>query len=222
MKGKLKDLTGQRFGRLLVLKLAGKSNDNHYKWLCQCDCGNTKIIIGRDITSGKTKSCGCFARQLTSIRTLKHNMHGTKIYHIWISIKQRCNNSNNHKYKDYGGRGIKICKGWENDFMSFYNWSINNGYKEGLSIDRINNDGNYEPQNCRWVTMKEQANNRRNNHYIVYKSEIHTITEWSRIIGISSSTIQRRIKKEIPENLLFYLGKITPKIRKEYEDGKIK
>lgn len=109
---------------------------------------------------------------------IKHGFCGTKIYKKWEDMKSRCNNPNNKRYKDYGGRGIKICNEWLSDFMNFYNWAINNGYKEGLSIERINNDGNYEPSNCKWITRAEQMRNTRNCHYIEYKGETHCISEW--------------------------------------------
>lgn len=129
--------------------------------------------------------------------TYKHNMSNTRIYCIWDGMKQRCRNSKSKRYKDYGGRGIKICSEWldkENGFINFYNWSMANGYKENLTIDRIDIDGNYEPLNCRWITNKEQQKNKRNNRYIVYNNENKTISEWAQIYNINTGTICSRLQ----------------------------
>lgn len=124
----------------------------------------------------------------------KHGLRHTRIYGIWLQMKNRCYNTNTERFKDYGGRGISICEEWRNDFKSFYNWSMSNGYKEGLTIDRINNDGNYEPKNCRWVEIKIQNRNARSNHLITYKNETRCISEWVEITGISRSVITNRLK----------------------------
>lgn len=121
-----------------------------------------------------------------------HGMYRTRIYRIWKGIKRRCLNPNNEYYKDYGGRGISVCKEWE-DFKNFYNWAMNSGYSDTLTIDRINNDGNYDPDNCRWVTQKVQNNNTRKNHYLTYKGKTKSMAEWSEITGIPYSTLKGRI-----------------------------
>ncbi|MBQ5900599.1 MAG: hypothetical protein IIW86_01930 [Clostridia bacterium] len=190
----LKDLKGQKFGRLTVLERAAnhisKSGSVRSQWLCKCECGKEIIVAGTNLTSGHTLSCGCIRAEK---QFKKHGLRHTKIYNVWNTIKQRCNNPNVNCYERYGGRGIKICDEWL-DFMAFYNWAITNDYKEGLSIDRINNNGNYEPSNCQWVNAKSQANNRRSSRYITYNNETHTVAEWSRITGIKSSTLFERIK----------------------------
>ena len=160
------DLTGQRFGKLTVIKRSeNKEYQNcrqtHVQFLCQCDCGNKVVVTSNNLRTGHTQSCGCEKIQLVVNRSKKHGMTNTRLYGVWNTMRQRCLNPNNHKYKNYGGRGIKVCDEWLHDFMAFYDWSMDNGYKPGLTIDRINNDGNYEPNNCRWTTMKVQNNNRR-------------------------------------------------------------
>lgn len=191
-RGKPLNLEGQRFGRLIVIKRVKTPNENdgHIYWLCQCDCGNTAIVRGNRLISGITTSCGCYKK----VASIKHGMFGTRIYQIWANMKRRCNNPDNIKYKNYGGRGIIVCEEWNKDFMTFYNWAINNGYSDKLTIDRINVNGNYEPNNCRWTDMKTQQSNRTNNCNITFNEETHTITEWERITKISSTTIQRRLK----------------------------
>lgn len=191
------DLTGQRFGRLLVLRRVG-SKGKSPTWYCKCDCGNEKIVSTSGLKSGNTQSCGCL-RQEQAIENNKHRTtHGkskTKLYNVWFDIKRRCYNPKRENYKDYGGREIKICDEWKNNFEKFYNWANENGYKEGLSIDRIDVNGDYEPKNCRWVDNYTQANNKTNNFLITYNGETHTATEWSKIVGIKATTILHRIKK---------------------------
>lgn len=182
-----KDLTNKRFGKLLVVENTNKKRNKKTIWLCKCDCGNYKEVQVDNLTSGHTKSCGCL-----NGKGYKHNLKNTRLYYIWSCMKQRCYNENHKQYKDYGQRGIKICNEWH-EFINFYNWAINNDYQDNLTIDRINNNGNYEPDNCRWVNMKIQSNNRRSNHIIEYKNETHTLKEWCDILKLNYKTIQTRI-----------------------------
>lgn len=158
------DLTGYVFGRLVVVKCVGNSKDNHKLWLCKCKCGNEVNVASNSLIQGRTKSCGCIALEHTiniGKKSATHHKRNTRLYTIWSNMKQRCMNKKHTRYKDYGKRNIKICNEWKNDFEAFYNWAINNGYNESLTLDRINNNGNYEPSNCRWTTYKEQRHNRR-------------------------------------------------------------
>ncbi|MBO5259973.1 MAG: hypothetical protein J6B26_06295 [Agathobacter sp.] len=188
------NLIDKKFGRLQVIEEA-KKRGNKRMWKCRCDCGNITIVATNTLKSGHTTSCGCLR---TEKRPEFHKVHGmtkTRLYKIWVNMKQRCYIEENEQYPNYGGRGIEVCEEWRNDFQSFYNWAIANGYQDDLSIDRKNPDGHYEPSNCRWATMKEQQNNRRNNHLITYNGETHTMMEWSEITGTNYKTIANRLYK---------------------------
>lgn len=186
------DLTGQRFGRLMVVKHIGTRSKSAL-WKCLCDCGTETEVVYGSLISGYTKSCGCLHREIAKEMMTTHGMRGTKLYKVWNNMLQRSNNLNNKYYSDYGGRGITVCDEWR-EFLPFYNWAMTNGYLEGLSIDRINNDGNYESSNCKWSTMKEQSNNRRNTVWIEYQGDRKTLAQWADIYGISSACLYGRIK----------------------------
>ena len=217
--GKFVDLTRMKFNKLTVITRAENGKFGNAKWLCQCDCGNITIVASKHLKTGETKSCGCLKKDSYKY---KHRLSKTRIYRIYRNMKRRCYCIKEKDYKHYGGRGIKVYAEWldkENGFMNFYNWSMQNGYRDDLSIDRINVNGNYEPSNCRWATAKQQANNKRNNHFILYNGEIYTIAEWSNILNIRERTIRDRIKRNFPKELWFYQGKITPTIKKQYENN---
>lgn len=196
------NLTGQRFGRLVVIKEAGRSSDGRVRWLCKCDCGNyTSTPSTKTLRNGTCRSCGCIEKEKPNSRT--HGMSNTKLFAVWNSMKQRCLNQNSKSYKNYGGRGITVCQEWQEDFQTFYDWAMANGYQEGLEIDRIYVNGNYEPDNCRWVTSKKNNNNRRNNAKIKIGGEEHTAAEWSEITGIHRNTILDRFNSgKPPEEIL--------------------
>lgn len=196
------DLTGKRFGRLTVLQRADGKEKRSY-FLCKCDCGNVLKIVGRDIKRGHTVSCGCYKKEIIKQRnTVLFRIDGrtnTRLYKVWVSMKMRCENQNHKAYNDYGGRGITICEEWSK-FENFKKWAIESGYNENcsvreLTLDRIDVNGNYEPNNCRWVDMKTQANNRRNNVFICINGENRTVSEWARYSNINLSTLWYRIKR---------------------------
>lgn len=124
---------------------------------------------------------------------MRKGIRNTRLYRIWLAMKNRCQNEKNLRYKDYGGRGIKVCNEWRNDFQTFYDWAMSNGYSDDLTIDRIDNNGNYEPSNCRWITTKEQNNNSRRCHVVEWDGEKHNITEWSKILGIPRHVLSNRL-----------------------------
>jgi len=163
------NISGKRFGKWVVLNYSHEADRFKY-FLCRCDCGNEKIIQSYTLIKGMSTSCGC-PRYGDESNGYKHGKRRHRLYYIWNGMRQRCKNGKLDSYKNYGGRGISICKEWDNSFVSFYNWSISNGYSESLEIDRINNNGNYEPSNCRWATVIQQAYNRRNNVLLEYEGE---------------------------------------------------
>lgn len=194
----LKDLTGQKFGRLTVVHRGNSHRlpcgQVQTMWICMCDCGNLTTVNTGNLRTGKVVSCGCYNKEKSHISYPKHGKSRDRIYGIWAGIKKRCNLSSNPSYQYYGGRGITICDEWNSNFTLFYEWAIAHGYQDGLSIDRINQDGNYEPNNCRWVSMKKQENNRRNNILLTFEGETHTLSEWAEIKGIKYTTLNHRIK----------------------------
>lgn len=177
-----KDLEGIKFGRLTAIRKAGVKNvgkrGSKALWLCRCDCGNEKVVLRNSLVSGITKSCGCLEMEVKKTMHLKHGMAKTRLWKIWCGIKDRCYRKNNNDYERYGGRGITVCNEWKDNFQAFHDWSMQNGYTDNLTIDRIDNDGNYEPDNCRWVTRKEQTRNRSITKTI-------TVAEIAEIEGIS-------------------------------------
>lgn len=177
---------GEKYNMLTCI---GKDESRDYRYyLFRCECGQIKSIIACNVKDGYTKSCGCRPNKGNT----KHGMHGTKLYGIWKGIRERCNNPNTNRHHIYHDKGISICEEW-NDFTNFSNWAMENGYEDGLTIDRIDVNGNYEPSNCRWATQKEQANNKSNSRYLSFNGETHTLGEWASITGISLRTIWKRL-----------------------------
>ena len=190
-----RDITGERSGKLIAIRNVGIIN-GRTTWLCKCDCGNERLVTQKLFVSNHVKSCGCLKKESARIngkKSIKHNDSFSPLYHSWSGMKSRCNNPNDKSYKNYGGRGITVCKEWNDEYLSFRNWAINNGYEKGLTIDRIDVNGNYEPSNCRWSTIKQQENNRRNNRYIEIDGVVHTMTQWAEMYGIPWATFQRRL-----------------------------
>lgn len=191
---RLIDLTGQRFGRLLAKERRGADSCRSALWLCECECGRECLVSSHNLLSRHTESCGCLQRERTAISHTTHGHAHTRIYNIWNTMISRCHRKNTKAYPEYGGRGITVFGEWKNNFQSFYDWAMANGYRDDLSIDRIDVNGNYCPKNCRWATRKTQANNTRRNAKIEYKGISRTLEEWSEFLGIKSATIRKRLK----------------------------
>lgn len=193
---RLKDITGRRFGRLVAIEHTGYTDRGQSIWRFQCDCGNIYEAQSAPVVYGSVISCGCYNREKTAKKNFKHGFSESgkkeKLYSVWCSMRKRCRNENDQMYKYYGGRGITSCEEWE-DYPTFRKWAYENGYEEGLTIDRIDVNGNYSPDNCRWIPMAEQMQNTRRNKYLTFNGETKCIAEWSREIGVSHNTIQRRL-----------------------------
>ena len=193
------DNIGKKFNRLTVVDIEYTGRpDRGYNWVCRCDCGKIIKAAPAKIRGGHTKSCGC--SKIERIRTdpkMSRTTHGgknTRLYRIWRGMAGRCYNERSKDYARYGGRGIAICDEWRHDFSAFREWAYANGYSDYLSIDRIDVNGNYEPDNCRWATPSEQGNNKRNSHLIEHDGVTHTVTEWANIYGIEPKTLFNRIR----------------------------
>lgn len=187
------DRTGRIYGRLTVIDYGGFSREKQQTfWVCRCDCGKVVNAIGKELNRGSKKSCGCLQRDVLIKRNTKHGWSKTSTYMSWSSAKSRCTNSNDDFYFRYGGRGIKMCDRW---LISFENFLADMGKKPTPrhSLDRINNDGNYEPSNCRWATHKQQANNKRNNCILNFMGVNKTLAQWAEERGINKGTLWTRI-----------------------------
>lgn len=181
-----KDITGKKFNYLTPIKPVYKDSIGHTHWLCKCDCGNEIIVDKAHITSGHTKSCGCFSIKVHST----HSSSKSRLYKIWIGMRNRCK----RKVQNYGKKGIKVCPEWDRNFVAFQNWALNNGYADDLSIDRINNDGDYCPENCRWATSKEQVQNRDVTIFVVIDGVKDTLANWCEKKQIAYPTVLYRAK----------------------------
>lgn len=195
------DLTGRRFNKLYVLNFDHMGERGATFWRCRCDCGNETVVSRHSLVSGHTKSCGCRQRDVV----VTHGMSYDRLYGVWGGVKARCNNENHKFYHQYGGRGIAVCDEWEN-FENFRDWSLDNGYGPDLTIDRIDNDGDYSPENCRWVDRQIQANNRRSNRYLTYDNDTHTIAEWARLFDVNYDTLLQRINRGDMRDFEEYFG----------------
>lgn len=200
MAHKVIDIVGWRSGRLVVTAYSHRGKKEHY-WHCQCDCGGTSVVRGSKIRRKETISCGS-AHDFFRPGQFKHGLHKSRVYGIWSGMKERCLSDKHPAFKRYGGRGITICKEWL-DLNNFVTWAYSSGYKPDLTLDRRNNDGNYEPSNCRWIPMAEQLRNRSSNVNYTVNGVTKCQAEWCRELGISPNTIQRRLKAGITGEDLF-------------------
>lgn len=184
------NLIGQKFGRLMVISEAPKQK-RCIQWNCLCDCGAKTIVSTSNLRAGYTKSCGCLHLEIISLRNGTHHQTKTRLFHIWMGMKARCQNPNSPAWENYGGRGIRVCGEWLSNFESFAKWAKAHGYDDSLSLDRINVNGNYDPSNCRWTTARQQARNTRKN--VFYKGRC--LADWCNELGISNRTVDRRLHR---------------------------
>ncbi len=195
------DITGKKFGRLTAISFTYKNKFCAHYWEFKCKCGKIKILRKTDVIFGRINSCGCLKKELDKVRTKTHGMTHTRFYMIYAGIKDRCLRENNHAYNNYGGRGIKICDRWlkfENFKEDMYQSYLEHVKKYGevkTEIDRIDNNGNYELNNCKWSTLIEQANNTRQNRYVTYKGETLNISRWAEKLNIKYEVLYRRLNK---------------------------
>lgn len=192
------DITNQRYGRLVVVARDGSDKKGHALWECKCDCGKRITVRGDHLRRGATQSCGCYMREKAKKQHKRHGETGTRLYSIWCNMKKRCDDQKYKSYPNYGAKGIKVCPEWSESFEAFRDWSISNGYRDDLTIDRIDVYGNYEPENCRWSTMLEQQNNRGNNRVISFRGVSKTVSQWAKETGISEGTIRSRLDRGWP------------------------
>ena len=190
------DLTGKRFGRLVITGRAPdyiqENGRKRVQWKCLCDCGKEFVTNADALKAGKTSSCGCLKHEFMINKFATHHETDSKLYGVWCAIKRRCYNKNSTYYEEYGGRGITMCDGWRDHYEAFRDWAHASGYTDKLTIDRIDNDEGYSPENCRCVDCVAQANNRRSNINITYNGETHTLTEWADIVGVNPKTMFSR------------------------------
>lgn len=193
-------MIGTTFNNLTVVEDLGMVLNPD--WACKkklhllrllCKCGNESIVPLSALNSGITKSCGCLRKEILGTIRIKHGLYKHPLFRIWLGINKRCSNINDSIFKNYGGRGIKVCEDWRNDFLAFYNWAIEHKWQKGLQIDRIDNNGGYEPSNCRIVTPKENCNNKRNNRIWEYDGMRLTVTQWGELKGIEFGTLHSRV-----------------------------
>lgn len=190
---KIIDLTGKKFNRLTAVRLSHRDNSGRAWWIFRCECGKEKAILGANASGGYIKSCGCLRHEVCKSRVGVHRMSRSKIYAVWHSMKNRCLNSKDRYFQIYGGRGIKVCEEWLL-FETFAEWASTHGYKDGLTLDRVDNNGEYKPDNCRWATWVEQANNKSNNVILTYEGETMTLKRWAERYDVNYYNLKYRLR----------------------------
>ncbi len=212
-----RDYSGRKYGLLTALQMMGHRGKGR-QWLFQCACGNACVKAISDVVKeaklGRTPSCGCYSHFARGQCARKHGYSGHPLYHIWVGMRQRCRDQNMHGYRNYGGRGISVCERWQN-CQNFFDDMLPT-WKPGMSIDRIDTNGNYEPSNCRWATPKEQCRNKRDNHIVCGV----TVTELAERCGVDRGTLYARIRAGIPTELLTTpVGKLPRRIKDATESA---
>lgn len=206
------DLVGKKYGKLTVISRAENTSSGKTRWICKCDCGKVKSkpVAGYDLKNGKVRSCGCLYKESNrDHRNTTHGMTGTRLWRIWAGMKRRCKVDPNYQH-------VSVCDEWH-DFDHFKDWAYSHGYNDHLTLDRIDNSGNYEPSNCRWATYKEQENNRSNNRRVIVNGVEKTLAQWADETGIAAATLGFRLKSGWPTEDLFIPVNLANKtIRKQY------
>jgi hypothetical protein len=208
---------GMKFGRLTVIEYVGKAKSKHSLWRCKCDCGEERVVRRGPLTTGVTVSCGCYRRQMEVGKT--HGASKSRLYNIWNQVRHRCLNKKNISFNNYGGRGIKVCNDWS-DFEKFQTWALNNGYSKEFVIDRIDTNGDYTPENCRWITQKENSNNKRNNRYLTIDGITKTVKQWAEKSGMCYETLLERVNRGITEPEMLFDRKSYSYARNRNELGR--
>lgn len=212
-----KNLVGNKYNRFTVIDSTNETNYDGKLWLCKCECGTIKKIAARSLVGGRIKSCGCLLKEKAISTHTKHGDYKSRLYQIWEGMKRRCNNPKFKNYADYGGRGIRVCDEW-NDFITFKKWATSNGYKDDLTLERKDVNGNYDPTNCKWATRTEQQRNRRSNFNITIDGVTKTLAEWCEITGIKRATVNWRRKRGWKQEDWFI--KTSPLTRKQRSSEK--
>lgn len=188
-------MIGKRFGRLTVIEKVGKDKHRSILWKCKCDCGGESIVRTHNLRCGNSTSCGCVRNDKIKKLNYKTGQYKSRIYHTWINMKTRCHTPTAWEYKNYGARGIAVCDEWRNNFQAFYDWANENGYRDDLTIERINNDGNYCPENCRWVDRITQNRNQRNTRLVTFNGVTKHLFDWADEFGIKRNTLAHRLHR---------------------------
>ena len=192
--GKRKNLKGKVFGRLTVLSFSHTNKNRHSIWDCECCCGNRVKVLTGKLTTGQTKSCGCLQKERASDANSTHRLRHHALYVVWANIKARCLNENSPAFQYYGGRGITLFDPWINNFKLFFDWALENGYKDGLTIERINNDDGYSPSNCTFIPQSEQCNNKRSTRYLTFNGVKMPLYKWAANVNLSAKCLAARLK----------------------------
>ena len=190
---RFEDIKGNRYGKLVAIQSYYDKEKKCTLWVCKCDCGNTATVRANSLKHGRVKSCGCLRSESNLQRKTTHGLSNTRLYSVWNNMKKRCTNPNAQNYKRYGARGICVCDEWANSFENFSKWAYSNGYQEGLSIDRIDNNGNYCPENCRWSNIMTQNNNRNVSMMITYNGKTQNLSSWCKELDVPYFRTWQRI-----------------------------
>jgi hypothetical protein len=202
MQPNFSDISGMIFSRWTVLRRGERTKHGTWDWICRCECGTERSVNGQSLRTGRSKSCGCFHKEVMLKANVTHGMTHTKVHRIWGAIKGRCHNQNNAAYQYYGGRGIVMCERWQNSFAEFYA-DMGDPPSDDASIDRINNSGNYEPGNCTWSTRHQQMRNTRRNIYLTYKGETMVRKDWADKLGLTDRSMRFRLENWKNEDEIF-------------------